>query len=314
MHPELIALDLLITIGRVGAWILSNPDEACGAFAGLVGAFLLAGNGKHARWGWLAFLASNACLIAFALRYGHPGLLALQLGFTCTTARGIWLWIIKPQLWWHEWRGDLDGTNVVMHIMHLVRTGDGAGDAVLRIRWLPAGWSLDLHKMVGADSPGCYHTHPAKAWRLVLWGGYIEELEDCTRVRCWWPGRFGIVQPELSHLIAALPHGTSYSLWLRGPKTHDIQLRGPGWSAPARFTGAGDRSRDLSGELARIAGAIPDFAGIAAGVKWPRSEVQPGEDGCAHCGGTGNLLAGDPRGRMVPCECVDPSVGVVTLK
>lgn len=86
--------------------------------------------------------------------------------------------------------------------------------------------------MVGADSPGCYHTHPAKALRLVLWAGYVEELEDGTRVQ-WWPGQIGLVRPELAHRIAALPRGNSYSLWLRWPKTHRIELRGPGWSQDA---------------------------------------------------------------------------------
>jgi hypothetical protein len=90
--------------------------------------------------------------------------------------------------------------------------------------------------MVGADLAGCYHTHPAKALRLVLWGGYVEELEDGTRVQ-WWPGKVGLVRPDLSHRIASLPRGNSYSLWLRGPKTHKIELRGPGWEKPAEPAG-----------------------------------------------------------------------------
>lgn len=91
------------------------------------------------------------------------------------------------------------------------------------------GWSLDLHKFVFGDEEGCYHTHPATAFRFVLWGGYVEEMEDGSR-RTWRPGRIGRVEPELSHRIVSLLNGrSSYSLWLRGPRRAEIELRGPGW-------------------------------------------------------------------------------------
>jgi hypothetical protein len=200
------------------AWIATNPDEAAGTLSGLLGAFLLARNGKGAAYGWIAFLASNFALIAFAWRHEHPGLLTLQLAFVATSSLGIWTWLLKPRLYWGEWRGNFDG-KPTMWIMRL-----------LALR----GWRLDLHKMVAPDDGACHHTHPAKAVRLVLWRGYVEELfDDCKRVH-WWPGRIGIVRPELCHRIASLPRGVSYSLWLRWPKTHRIELRGPGWSDSQR--------------------------------------------------------------------------------
>lgn len=91
------------------------------------------------------------------------------------------------------------------------------------------GVRVSLHKMVGRDDPDCFHTHPAWAVRIVLWGGYIEEVEG-GRFHTWWPGRVGIVRPSLSHRIAGLRNGrASFSLWLRGPKCARIQLRGSGF-------------------------------------------------------------------------------------
>ncbi len=116
---------------------------------------------------------------------------------------------------WDEWRGDFDG-RVVMQIKHLAS-------------W--RGYKLDLHRFVAADAPGCRHTHPAKALRLVIWGGYVEEFEDGERLqlRSCRPGFLGLVQPALCHRVASLLGTVSYSLWLRWPKTHEVHLRGPGW-------------------------------------------------------------------------------------
>lgn len=121
----------------------------------------------------------------------------------------------KQDDFWDEWRGDFDG-RVVMQIKHLVS-------------W--RGFKLDLHRFVAADAPGCRHTHPAKALRLVIWGGYVEEVEvgQGLELRTCRPLHASIVQPELCHRVASLLGRVSYSLWLRWPKTHEIELRGEGW-------------------------------------------------------------------------------------
>lgn len=112
-----------------------------------------------------------------------------------------------------EWRGSLDGRPTLWVKRFL--------------SW--RGWRVDLHKMVGADDADCFHTHPATAFRLVLWGGYVEEIED-GRWRFWFPGRFGIVRPALCHRIAGLRNGrASFSLWIRAPKSAAVELRGDGW-------------------------------------------------------------------------------------
>jgi hypothetical protein len=110
------------------------------------------------------------------------------------------------------------------------------------------GFSLDLHKFVAADDPGCFHTHPAKAWRLVIWGGYWEEVLKKSTVpntggERWkesrWhqacaPGFMGMIAPEFCHRIASLYGPASYSLWLRWPVTHKILLIGEGWPEERR--------------------------------------------------------------------------------
>lgn len=115
---------------------------------------------------------------------------------------------------WDEWRGSLDGRPTMW---------------IRRLYGSKARGGVDLHKMVRPDDPGCFHTHPAYAVRVVLWGGYIEELEDGTLARRG-PGYVGMVKPDLSHRVDSLLNGrASYSLWLRGPKRATTELRGPGW-------------------------------------------------------------------------------------
>ena len=121
---------------------------------------------------------------------------------------------------WDEWRGSLDG-RATLWVKHVF------------CRW---GRHIDLHKMVRADDPECFHTHPALAFRLVLWGGYVEEIEG-GKHRLWFPGRFGLVRPNLSHRVAGLRNGKfSLSLWVRFRKTQTVKLRGRGWAnQEARF-------------------------------------------------------------------------------
>jgi nicotinamide riboside transporter PnuC len=67
--------------------------EAIAAVCGLAGAFLLAFHGKHAGWGWWAFLASNVSWIVFACTRRLWFLLLQQVGFTASSLVGIWNWI-----------------------------------------------------------------------------------------------------------------------------------------------------------------------------------------------------------------------------
>lgn len=120
-----------------------------------------------------------------------------------------WIWQ------WDRWIGTIDG-RVTMRIKHLVHV---------------FGCRIDLHKIVATDPAGQYHTHPARAVRVVWSGGYVEELEDgrCLRRE---PGYIGVVEKHTSHRIAKLIDGAaSYSLWFRMPikPGTKIELRGEGW-------------------------------------------------------------------------------------
>ena len=68
--------------------------EWFGAALGLLGAFLLATNSRYSRFGWIAFLATNMCWLAFALDSHLMALLLMQLGFTATSLLGIWRWFM----------------------------------------------------------------------------------------------------------------------------------------------------------------------------------------------------------------------------
>lgn len=121
---------------------------------------------------------------------------------------------------WKDWRGNPEG-----------ETGRVPFEkATMLIRRLLSfgGWNVDLHCFVGCDSEGCFHTHQAWSFRLVLWGGYIEELESGER-RLWFPLRCGFVSPHLSHRVVTPIYRRSYSLWIRSPKRHQVELRGTGW-------------------------------------------------------------------------------------
>lgn len=114
---------------------------------------------------------------------------------------------------WDEWRG----------------TQDGRPTLWIRRIFAVAGRRADLHKIIAADDPDCFHTHPAYAIRVILFGGYVEEIEG-GRLKQWRPGMIGIVRPSLCHRIHALRNRRfSLSLWIRFRKRAPVRLRGGGW-------------------------------------------------------------------------------------
>lgn len=121
---------------------------------------------------------------------------------------------------WYEWRYNKDNKKPVFYIKHLVKL---------------FGCRIDIHKMVNADDLECYHSHPAHAIRVILWGGYWEEwLENeeinIHRLKEWKPFRIGWVKPSFSHRIEKIRNcKASYSLWIRFRKTSEVKLVGSGW-------------------------------------------------------------------------------------
>lgn len=111
---------------------------------------------------------------------------------------------------WSEWRGSFDG-RPSLWIKKLLSA---------------CGCVAQLHMFVRADDPGCFHSHPAFAVRIIVAGGYVEELANGRLVK-WKPGRVGLVRPDLEHRIHSLLNGNrSWSIWLRGPKVAKIKVRG----------------------------------------------------------------------------------------
>jgi hypothetical protein len=111
--------------------------------------------------------------------------------------------------------------------------GDGAPVFFIKELFRFRGCAAQINCFVKADAEGCFHSHPAWAFRLILWGGYVEET-GTGRWRTWFPGRFGIVRPDFEHRIGGLRNGrSSWSLWLRGPKVASINVRGCDEPAPS---------------------------------------------------------------------------------
>lgn len=73
------------------AWV-----ELFSMVCALLGSLVLALKGKHAGWGWVLFACSNAGWIVFAQGYGHWFFLMQQIGFSITSAIGIWTYLMKP--------------------------------------------------------------------------------------------------------------------------------------------------------------------------------------------------------------------------
>jgi nicotinamide riboside transporter PnuC len=85
---------------------------------GLLGSLLLALKGRSAPWGWVFFAFSNAGWLVFGYGNGHWFFLVQQIGFSITSAIGIWKWLIEPRIarlferlfegdkWTWTWTGD----------------------------------------------------------------------------------------------------------------------------------------------------------------------------------------------------------------
>lgn len=138
--------------------------------------------------------------------------------------------------WWDRWIGNLDGEPVYFQ------------KRLASWTWRGNLWTLRLHKFVKADNPMCFHSHPAHAYRLILWGGYVEQVMFTVLTykqdfRRWLPGMFGYVAPDYVHRIDRLHGKASYSLWVHGPKVASIELHGSGWPDELLHRAGKDRIR-----------------------------------------------------------------------
>lgn len=83
------------------AQYLGRPFALVELFAtacGLFGSLLLALKGRQAPLGWLFFAASNIGWLSFANGHGHQFMFVQQIGFSITSAIGLWNWLIVPAI------------------------------------------------------------------------------------------------------------------------------------------------------------------------------------------------------------------------
>lgn len=185
------------------------------------------------------------------------GLILLGVGIALM-AFGVWAWLtlaaveVKVSRWWivraivgqlygqliaWAFRWDYHVHNMdgvpVLHVKKLFRLPWWGRD--IEGKW--QAWQVHLHKIVRADRKECYHSHPSKAIRIILWSGYDEQTWPGNGWQLWEPGDMGFIHPHFVHRIDALTpvdehalvYRPSWSLWIRGPIVADIKLYGAGW-------------------------------------------------------------------------------------
>ena len=87
-------IDKLLTALQAPYILVEIFASACG----LLGSLALALKGRHASWGWVLFAFSNVGWLVFGFGYGHWFFFIQQIGYSITSAIGIWNWLIKPAI------------------------------------------------------------------------------------------------------------------------------------------------------------------------------------------------------------------------
>ena len=72
--------------------------EILSAALGLLGAILLATRSRYAGLAFVVWLVSNLGWLIFGAHNDHWFFFAQQIGFTFTSALGVWTWLIHPAL------------------------------------------------------------------------------------------------------------------------------------------------------------------------------------------------------------------------
>lgn len=72
--------------------------EFTAALFGVLGTLLLATKGPKAGWGFVAYLVSNLCWIAFGWKHMHKWLIAQHVAFLASSFVGIWYWLLMDRV------------------------------------------------------------------------------------------------------------------------------------------------------------------------------------------------------------------------
>jgi hypothetical protein len=125
-------------------------------------------------------------------------------------------------------------------------------------RWKLAslfGYDLLLHKIHRADNDRCCHDHPWHFVSLVLWGGYVEEVEEAEdwlgerftkrRLQHNRPGALLFRRATHTHCIESVPQSGCWTLLIRSPPVRPWGFRASDgtWVPQSDFLNAKDGDR-----------------------------------------------------------------------
>jgi hypothetical protein len=87
------------------------------------------------------------------------------------------------------------------------------------------GYKIKLHQILMPDDDRCQHDHPYWMFRVILWGGYVEEIDCPGLCRCnleLKPGHMSFCPATYTHRITKLRNGhSSWSFVIAGPETRE---------------------------------------------------------------------------------------------
>lgn len=167
------------------------------------------------------FLRCGLCCRLSRAFLQHEARLA-QAGDMCpfTGCCGVLEHQLRNAMRWDEWVGSSD-QRPAMWTKNLLRV---------------LGCRIDIHKFIRPDNEGCYHSHPAYAIRVILRGGYDEDVHEgeippgyirIRKLKRWRPFMIGLVRPQTVHRVhTLLGDGPAYTLWIRFRKVAPITLVG----------------------------------------------------------------------------------------
>ena len=69
-----------------------------GSATGVIGSLLLALRITWSGWGFVFYVVSNICWIAFGIATNTNGLVVMQCVFMVTSIAGIWGWLLLPYI------------------------------------------------------------------------------------------------------------------------------------------------------------------------------------------------------------------------
>jgi len=72
--------------------LIEKNLEWGGCVTGVAGALLLSLNNAYSGWGFVLFLASNACWFGYGYLSKTHGISAMNVAYTATSLLGIWRW------------------------------------------------------------------------------------------------------------------------------------------------------------------------------------------------------------------------------